>query len=61
MNQTAHVKIRKTIEIDTDLEKTIKDMADNKIWSFSQMCYVLLQQAVKEKARKSKSAQKNNT
>ncbi len=53
---------RKTMDIDENLEKTIKDMANKKNWSFSYMSYVLLQQAVKEKSRKNKSAkQESNT
>lgn len=53
--------VRKTVEIDIELEKTIQDMADKKNWSFSYMSYVLLQQAAKEKLRKSKPEAKNNT
>jgi hypothetical protein len=60
MMQSAHDKVRKTVEIDTNLEKSIQEMADEKIWSFSQMAYVLLQQAVKEKNRKKKSATKED-
>lgn len=59
--QSAHRKVRKTIDIDTTLESIIQDMADKRIWSFSQMAYVLLQQAVKEKNRKKKPAEKSST
>lgn len=48
-------KVRKTIEMDTDLAKIIQDMADAKKWAFSYMAYDLLQQAVKEKTRKRKN------
>ena len=41
-----------TARIDTELHKNIKEMADNRNWSFDYMVYVLLQQAVKEKNRK---------
>lgn len=51
-----HAKVRKTIEIDTDLEKTIQEWADSRNWSFSYASYVLLQQAVKERTRKRKNA-----
>lgn len=51
--------IRKTIEIDESLAVVIQKMADDRIWSFSRMGYVLLQQAVKEKTRK--RAKKDNT
>lgn len=61
MMHNAHDKVRKTIEIDTDLEAIIQGMADKKIWSFSQMAYVLLMQAVKEKTRKNKPAEKSST
>lgn len=54
--------VRKTIDITEELQKTIEKMADAKNWSFSYMCFVLLQQAVKEKNRKKKSANaKNNS
>ena len=53
--------IRKTIEIDESLAGVIQKMADDRIWSFSRMGYVLLQQAVKEKTRKrAKSNQPTN-
>ncbi len=61
MKQNAHDKIRKTIDIDTDLSKTIQEMADKRNWSFSYMSYVLLQQAVKEKTRKNKAGKENST
>jgi len=50
-----------TSRIDTELHLTIKEMADKKNWSFDYMVYVLLQQAVKEKSRKKKVAEENNS
>ena len=74
MNQNAHDKykiegisqsmtgtVRKTIEMDTELSQYIQDMADEKVWSFSYMSYVLLQQAVKEKNRKKKKVIEHGT
>jgi hypothetical protein len=52
---------RKTVDIDEDLEKSIQEMAEKRNWSFSYMSYVLLQQAVKEKLRKQKVGEDNNT
>lgn len=52
---------RKTVEIDKELEKNIQAMADARNWSFSYMSYVLLQQAVREKTRKRKLGEENNT
>ena len=45
---------RETTDMDDELKKEIKEMADERNWSFSYMSYVLLQQAVKEKNRKKK-------
>lgn len=61
--QTAHeTMVRKTVEIDTDLAKSIQELADDKKWSFSYMSYVLLQQSVKERSRKRKAGtKKDNT
>jgi hypothetical protein len=53
--------VRIYIQIDTDLAKTIKEMAQNKNWSESYMSYVLLQQAVKEKTRKSSAKKEVHT
>ena len=53
--QYAHEKIRKTVDLDTELAKVIQEMADKRNWSFSYMSYVLLQYAVREKARKRKA------
>lgn len=50
-------KVRKTVEMDVQLAESVQKMADGKNWSFSYMSYVLLQQAVKEKLRKSKNGQ----
>jgi hypothetical protein len=47
--------IRKSVDMDKELEKTIQDMADKRNWSFIYTAYVLLQFAVKEKTRKKKS------
>jgi len=47
-----------TSRIDEELHKTIKDMANKRNWSFDTTVYILLQQAVKEKNRKKKSATK---
>lgn len=44
--------MRATTQIDEDLKKEIETMAEKNNWAFSYMCYVLLQQAVKEKLRK---------
>jgi predicted transcriptional regulator len=54
-------KTRKTVYFDDELEKIVQEMADKRNWSFSYMSYVLLQQAVKEKTRKSKTGKENNT
>lgn len=40
--------------MDEGLKKDIQEMGDKNKWPFDYMCYVLLQQAVKEKKRKSK-------
>lgn len=52
---------RKTVEIDKELESQIQAMADARNWSFSYMSYVLLGQAVREKTRKRKLGEENNT
>ena len=52
---TREYETRSTVYMDSDLKKVIDDMADEKIWSFSHMCYVLLQGAVREKLRKKKN------
>lgn len=57
MNQLAHDKVRKTIDLDTGLVSEIEELAKKKMWSFSKMAYVLLQQAVNETRRK-RSAKK---
>ena len=54
MMQTANGNVRKTIEMDIPTEGEIQRMADEKLWSFSQMAFVLLQQAIKERNRKKK-------
>lgn len=64
MRHKAHDEVkflRKTIDIHPDLVETIEEMGKPKNWSFSYMCYVLLQQAVKEKTRKRKSAEESNS
>lgn len=48
--------IKKTIYLDAELINSIDELARKKDWMFSKMCYVLLQQAVKEKNRKKKAA-----
>jgi predicted transcriptional regulator len=48
--------IRATTDMDDDLKKEIKEMAQKNNWAFSYMCYILLQQAVKERKRKRKNA-----
>lgn len=55
MNKEKLPMVRKTVEMDENLAKVIKDMADARNWSHSYMSYVLLQQAVKEKTRKMKN------
>jgi hypothetical protein len=53
MNQEGKkTMLRATVDMDFDLKDEIHDMAKKKNWAFSYMCYVLLQQAVKEKNRK---------
>lgn len=52
--------IRKTIQIDPELEKTIQAMADVKNRSFSYICSVLLRQAINEKNRKKRAAKSEN-
>lgn len=47
--------IRKTVDFDLDLFETIDQMRIVKNCSFSYVCYVLLQYAVKEKQRKRKN------
>jgi len=61
MNYSAHgdVKfLRKTIDIHPDLVKNIEEISEKSNRSFSYTCYVLLQQAVKEKTRKKVAATK---
>ena len=53
--------VRIYIQIDIPLAETIKEMAKKKNWSESYMSYVLLQYAIKEKQRKSKPKQENNS
>ena len=55
MNQLTSAKIRKTVEVDSELASAIKKLANSKNWSFSYMSYVLLRQAVNERLRKSKN------
>lgn len=52
---------RVSTTIDENLKKTIEEMAKKKNWSLDFMVYVLLQQAVKEKLRKSKSESQSST
>jgi hypothetical protein len=56
MQNNAEFETRSTVYMDKELKSVIDDMADKKTWSFSHMCYVLLQQAVKEKNRKKKKS-----
>ena len=50
-----------TSRIDIELHKTIKEMADKKNWSLDYQVYILLQQAVKEKTRKSSAKKEVHT
>lgn len=64
MNHSAHGEVRflrKTIDIHPDLVQIIDKMAEKNNRSFSYTCYVLLQQAVKEKLRKKKPAEESHT
>lgn len=64
MNRFAYDNVRflrKTIDIHPDLVNIIEEMAKKNNRSFSYTCYVLLQQAVKEKLRKKKSAEESHT
>ena len=57
MNQEGKkTMLRATTDMDLELKDTIHGMAKEKNWSFSYMCYVLLNQAVKEKNRKKKKS-----
>lgn len=47
--------MRVTTKMDESLKNEIYQMAEKQNWPFDYMCYVLLQQAVKEKKRKQKS------
>ncbi len=61
MMQTDAETIRRSVEMDKELGNTIQGMADKKTFgSFSKMCYLLLQQAVKEINRKKKIATKED-
>lgn len=53
--------MRATTDMDESLKKEIEKMAEKNNWSFSYMCYVLLRQAVNEKNRKKRSANKDNS
>ena len=53
--------IPKTVYMDKELIAEIDKMADDKMWKFSPMAYVLLQFAVKEKNRKKKSAAEDHS
>ena len=52
---------RITSTIDDDLKNQIKEMADKANWSFDYMVYQLLKQAVKERNRKKRVIEKNNS
>lgn len=43
---------RNTVYMDADLKAAIDEIANKKNWGFSYTCYVLLQQALREKNRK---------
>ena len=58
MSQLPDRPIRRTVDFDQDLFDFIEDMMKKRKWSFSYTCYVLLQQAVKEKNRKKVTATK---
>ena len=61
MSHLPHRPIRITIDFDENLKNSIEKMAEKRNFSFSYMTFVLLQQAVKEKLRKSQSARQNNS
>ncbi len=46
--------MRATTKMDEALKKDIEQMAKKQNWPFDYMCYILLQQAVKERKRKRK-------
>jgi len=58
MSNLPERKIRRTVDFDEPMYDFITEMTKNKKWSFSYACYVLLQQAVKEKNRKKVAATK---
>ncbi len=61
MMQTESTKIRRSVEMSKELGVTIQEMANKKTFgSFSKMCDLLLQQAVKEINRKKKIATKED-
>lgn len=53
--------IRRTIQIDPELEKSIQKMADEKKRSFSYICSLLLQSGMNEKTRKRRGSKEDNT
>lgn len=53
--------MRVTTKMDADLKIIIQEMADKNNWPFDYMCYVLLQQAVKEKTRPRRGNKQDNS
>ena len=50
--KTVYGSVRRSVELDKLLEKEIQELADEKIWSWSEMAYHLLRSAVAERKRK---------
>lgn len=61
MNHLPRRPHRITIDFDDELKGLVENMAKKRNFSFSYMCYVLLQYAVKEKLRKKKPSKENYT
>jgi hypothetical protein len=58
--KTVYGKIRRSVEVDMVLCKEIQELADEKIWSWSEMSYHLLRSAVAERKRK-RATKEDNT
>ena len=50
--KTVFGSIRRSVEVDKCLAKEIQELADEKLWSWSEMSYQLLRSAVAERRRK---------
>jgi hypothetical protein len=52
MQKSKEFQSRHTIYMDFELQFQIQEICSKKNWGFSHACYVLLQQALREKNRK---------